>query len=226
MYNISIATPLDYQLCHASQPDTHQNGVAAVFAGFCLMSQENKPLRVRTHGTKGPPVIVLHGGPAAPGSAIGLAEILAADFRVIEPFQRGSGDGPLSVARHVEDLQLLLRRHCRSPRPAIVGWSWGAMLALAYASAYPQSVGPLVLVGCGTFDEASRARLGETLELRTDDDLRRRLARLPDEYPDSACRMLKHHELTKKLYDYDSLDDSGDFSLLEHFDLQAHEETW
>jgi pimeloyl-ACP methyl ester carboxylesterase len=39
----------------------------------------------------------------------------------------------------------------------LVGHSWGAMLALCYAAEHP--VERVVLVGCGTFDEASRAEL-------------------------------------------------------------------
>jgi pimeloyl-ACP methyl ester carboxylesterase len=38
-------------------------------------------------------------------------------------------------------------------KPSIVGESWGAMLALAYASAYPETTAAIVLVGCGTFDK-------------------------------------------------------------------------
>jgi len=56
-------------------------------------------IRVRVHSNEGPTVIVLHGGPAAPGSAAPLARGLAGAFRVLEPWQRGSGEkrGPSRV---------------------------------------------------------------------------------------------------------------------------------
>lgn len=72
-------------------------------------------------------VLVLHGGPGAPGSAAGLARALAGTFHVIEPLQRRSGGPSLTVARHVADLAQVVAR-CEEP-PALVGHSWGAMLA-------------------------------------------------------------------------------------------------
>jgi len=123
-------------------------------------------LRTRIHSTTGPPVIVLHGGPAAVGEAAGLARGLADRFRVLEPWQRGSGPSPLTVATHVADLHALIEAACAGERPALVGESWGAMLALAYAAAHPDTPAALALVGCGTFDLASRARLEATLAER------------------------------------------------------------
>ena len=48
-------------------------------------------IRVRTYGDAGPLVLVLHGGPAGIGDARGMALGLADAFRVLEPWQRGSG---------------------------------------------------------------------------------------------------------------------------------------
>ena len=57
-------------------------------------------LKIRRYGDAGSTVIVLHGGPGAAGSAEPLAQGLADGFRVIEPWQRGSGGRePLTVAR-------------------------------------------------------------------------------------------------------------------------------
>jgi hypothetical protein len=54
-------------------------------------------LRSRTYGSFGRSVIVLHGGPAAVGSAVEIAKGLSDRFRVFEPWQRGSGVEPLTV---------------------------------------------------------------------------------------------------------------------------------
>jgi len=103
---------------------------------------------IREHGPAVPPsIVVLHGGPGAPGSAGGLAHALADPARVLEPFQRAGG----TVAEHIADLHAVIAGRTMS----VVGHSWGAMLALAYAAEYP--VRSLVLVGCGTFDLAARA---------------------------------------------------------------------
>ena len=82
--------------------------------------------RIRFHGDHGPPVIALHGGPAAYGSALRLAQSLSREFRVIEPWQRPSGDMPLTVDVHIADLQSLILSRLNGERPVLVGSSWGA----------------------------------------------------------------------------------------------------
>jgi pimeloyl-ACP methyl ester carboxylesterase len=131
------------------------------------MSDELPPIELRRHGSAGSTVVVLHGGPGAADSG-GLAQALSGDFAVLEPVQRRSGRVPLTVAQHVADLAEI------APRPAaLVGTSWGAMLGLSYASRHPHDVLALVLVGCGTYDEASRALYRAALEQRLGDAARR-----------------------------------------------------
>jgi pimeloyl-ACP methyl ester carboxylesterase len=157
------------------------------------------PLRVRTHGSTGRTVVVLHGGPGAVGGAAGLAMGLSDQFRVLEPWQRGSGPEPLTVARHVEDLHLLIQSLPGGQPPVIVGESWGAMLALAYAAAHPEAPAALVLVGCGTFDLAARAKLAETLNSRRS---------------------------SGRPYDYAPMAPAYEDDLPEPFDIVAHTQSW
>ena len=135
-------------------------------------------MRIRTYGTTGPPVIVLHGGPGAPGYMAPVARALADSFQVLEPFQRGSGGEPLTVARHISDLHQVVTSCCAQGQPALVGHSWGAMLALFYAAAHPGSVSSLVLIGCGTFAPAARERMRAIRQARMTDRLRARLERV------------------------------------------------
>jgi pimeloyl-ACP methyl ester carboxylesterase len=180
-------------------------------------------MRMRSYGTAGPWVVVLHGGPGTPGLMAPVARGLADAYRVLEPHQRGSGGEPLTVARHVADLDEFIQAHCEGTRPALVGSSWGAMLALAYAAEHPDRAGPLVLIGCGTFDQEARDRLRATVEERTDDDLRRRLKRLAKEFPDPDRRFEAMGDLILPLYAYDV-----DPAVLEGepYDARAHQETW
>jgi len=184
-------------------------------------------VRVRVHGKTGPWVIVLHGGPAAVGEAAPIARGLSGDFRVLEPWQRGRGAEPLTVARHIADLHDLITTRTGDTGPALVGESWGAMLALAFAAAHPRAAGPLVLVGCGTFDTVSRARMKAILAERSDARLRRRLERLPEECADEGERLARQYELIQGVYDYDALpkeeEDEGPGKI---FDARAHTETW
>jgi pimeloyl-ACP methyl ester carboxylesterase len=177
----------------------------------------------RCYGTSGPWVVLVHGGPGAGGYLAPLAEALADSFHVLEPLQSGSGPAPLTVARHVADLEDFVRTYCEGTRPAVVGHSWGAMLSLAHAAAHPESVRAIVLVGCGTFDAASRDRLHATVEERTSDELRRRIARLEMELPDPDHRLRQVGDLTLPLYSYD-LTVGG--LTLETCDARAHAETW
>jgi pimeloyl-ACP methyl ester carboxylesterase len=184
-------------------------------------------VRVRAHGTAGPWVVAIHGGPAAAGEAAAIARGLADEFRVLEPWQRGSGAEPLSVARHIEDLRELIAARCGGARPALVGESWGAMLALAFAAEHPRLAGPLVLIGCGTFDTVSRARMRAILAERRDARLQRKLERLPAECPDEGERLARQYELMHALYDYDALPREEETAEPPPaFDVRAHTETW
>jgi pimeloyl-ACP methyl ester carboxylesterase len=184
-------------------------------------------MRVRSYGTSGPTVIVLHGGPAAVGNAAPLARGLADSFRVVEPWQRGSSEEPLTVARHVADLHELIGLLGSFTPPALVGESWGAMLALAYAVEHPDNAAALVLVGCGTFDLEARARMRAILDERMDGDQRRRLERLDEEVPDADKRLEAKYAIIGSLHDCDPLPPEDDpAAKAVPFDVRAHNETW
>jgi pimeloyl-ACP methyl ester carboxylesterase len=178
-------------------------------------------LFVREYGLSGPPIIVLHGGPGASGHMAPVARGLSDVCWVVEPFQRKSGDEPLTVARHVADLHEIINFHTVDFRPALLGASWGAMLALAYAAAHPNSVGPLILVGCGTFDLVARAELHRIIAERMTDVIR---ARLKDaEQLDADERLKASAEATIPIYSYDPLISPHKE---DEVDARAHHETW
>ena len=180
-------------------------------------------MQVREYGTLGPMVVVLHGGPGTPGYMAPVARGLADSFRVLEPLQRGSGGEPLTVARHVADLHELVGSRCEGERPALVGHSWGAMLALAYAAAHPGRAASLVLIGCGTFDQAARDRMLAVREQRMDEDLRQRVERLTEEFPDPDQRLGALGDLILPLYSYKLVSTDQE---VKGYDARAHHETW
>ena len=127
--------------------------------------------------------------------ARGIADL----FRVVEPFQSAVS---ATVADHVADLHEVVESYARDTAPALVGHSWGAMLALSYAAAHPASAGPIVLVCSGTFDLAARERLIENLEQRTDSKLRLRFKQaLTLNNPNERFHALG--QLTLEQYSYD-----------------------
>ena len=182
--------------------------------------------RTRTYGQTGPKVFVLHGGPAAVGEAGPVARGLSRNFRTIEPFQRGSGNEPLTVASHIEDLYELVGSFSDDSKPSVVGESWGAMLALAYASAYPESIGALVLIGCGTFDQESRKKMNETIESRLDETSRMKLRSISTDDVDPDERLREYAKLTSTAYSFDPIPTDEQLELVEPFDARAHQETW
>ena len=154
-------------------------------------------------------MIVIHGGPGACGSMAPVARGIADLFRVLEPFQ--SGTSP-TVAAHVADLHEVVTSYSSST-PALVGHSWGAMLALAYAAAHPDNAGPIVLICSGTFDLPSRERLIANLERRTDSILRQRFKQaLTLTNPNERFHALGKLTLEQYSYDLASTDQEIDES--------------
>ena len=179
--------------------------------------------RIRLHGDRGPFVIVLHGGPGGAGSAVHVAQGLSQEYRVMEPWQRQSGGRPLTVAVHVRDLHGLIRSRCSGQRPALVGTSWGAMLALAYAAAHADSIEALVLIGCGTFDKASRQVIAETRTKRITEYIAKHPEHAADLSLAPGALMMKWHQLTDSYEPKVDLDDPPE---PEPFDMRGHTETW
>jgi proline iminopeptidase len=121
-------------------------------------------LRTWTAGTASslPPVVLLHGGP-------GMWDYLEPVGRMLEPLtvvhrfdQRGCGGSDPShrhsVARYVADIEAL-RRHWGHDAWIVMGHSFGATLALAYAFAHPErtaAMGYLAGVGVGDWHRAYR----------------------------------------------------------------------
>jgi pimeloyl-ACP methyl ester carboxylesterase len=181
-------------------------------------------IEVRRSGDGGPCVAVLHGGPGAPGSVATLADALAGELAVSAPWQRRSGGVPLTVALHVADLAATVNVPTH-----VVGWSWGAMLGLSFAAAHPDAIRSLVLVGCGTYDEGSRAEYRARIDARLGPDgraemeaLRVRLARARTQ--DEADEIVAARgELAGRAMAYDPIEDS---SAPLPVDARGHEETW
>src|SRR5690606_25598618 len=94
----------------------------------------------------GPEVVVLHGGPGAhhdyllPG-----VDALATGRTLVYYDQRGGGrspvgrDVPVGAREQVHDLEAL-RDVWGMPRLHLLGYSWGALLAMLYAVAHPDRV--------------------------------------------------------------------------------------
>lgn len=181
---------------------------------------------VRHHGDAGPLVFVLHGGPAAVGDIAPVAKGISGAFRAVEPCQRRSGESLLTVARPVADIHDLATELGGDTPVPFVGHSWGAILALCYAAERPSKAGPIVLIRCGTFDQASRDKMQVAIEERFDGDVRNRIRHACSEATDPANQFIRTFNLTRHIFDYDPAGAYPEEDEYEPFDLKAHNETW
>lgn len=110
-------------------------------------------LFVRFVGT-GEPLIVLHGGPGMSHDYLApeFIELLARDYQLIFYDQRASGrslgvedTARLTMAQFVRDLEGL-RQQLKLDRLNLLGHSFGGLLAMQYAIAYPRQVNTLLLI--------------------------------------------------------------------------------
>jgi pimeloyl-ACP methyl ester carboxylesterase len=135
---------------------------------------------VRTYGAAPFTVVVVHGGPGAPGTMAPVARELATDWGVVET---------LHAARSIEGQLAELRLAVTSvaqPPVAIVGHSWGAMLGYLFAAREPGLVSKLILVGSGVFEDRYAAGIDETRLSRMSEVARDEVRTLTAALQDSA----------------------------------------
>ena len=181
-------------------------------------------IQVRQYETAGPKVMLLHGGPGAAGYMAPVARRLADSFHVIEPFQRkGNHDNPLTVGCHVTDLHDVINTYSPDEKPILVGHSWGAMLSLIYAAQFPDAVGSLVLIGCGTFDAVARACMRtlrhERMAAHKYQRMKQRMEQIED--PDERLQLLGKIMILIDSFDLMDVKDE-----VVYFDGLGHEQTW
>lgn len=124
-------------------------------------------------------VIVLHGGPGAAGEMAPVAQELSKTFGVLEPFQT-----KLSINELVIELKEIIEENASIP-VALIGHSWGAMLAVIFAAQHPQFVKKLILVSSAVFDADYAKGITQTRLSRMSDQEREKLQELEKQLADS-----------------------------------------
>lgn len=110
---------------------------------------------VRKHGKEPYHIVVLHGGPGAAGSAFGLTRLIAQEYGVLESMQ-----SKYTIMELEEELMEQIEENC-SGKVILAGHSWGAWLAGLFAERFPDKVEKVILIGCGSLDEAYVSQIGE-----------------------------------------------------------------
>jgi proline iminopeptidase len=136
-------------------------------------------LFVREAGA-GTPLLILHGGPDFDHAYL-LPELdrLADSFRLIYYDQRGRGRSSAGVAADDVDIDSevadidALRRHFGFDRLALLGHSWGCLLALEYAARHAGRASHLVLMNPAPASHAGLLQFRAACASRDADDLAR-----------------------------------------------------
>lgn len=155
----------DIGVCHTlCLPNTHSKMDAMSESLRRLNTTDAQGLAWRSRGPADAPTwLVLHGGPGSGGNGGVWAPVDARHQRAVMPDQRGSGAsrprGGLrgqNLRRMVRDIEAL-REQLGLAHWHVLGGSWGAVLALAYAQAHPGRVQSLVLRGAFAMSRAEIA---------------------------------------------------------------------
>lgn len=169
-------------------------------------------LFTRTIGA-GPQVVVLHGGPGAHHDyLLPQFDLLARSRRLRYYDQRGGGrspvarDVPVGWREQVADLHALIA-HWEAAPATLLGYSWGALLALLYTERHPDQVGRLALVSPAAATAAGRADFERRFAERANDpriaEERRRLAGSGLRQRDAAAHRRRVFELAVAPYFHD-----------------------
>ena len=103
----------------------------------------------------------MHGGPGLSAQSLAGLDVLARPGRRVVGYdQRGAGgsgrptDGNYRLEAQLADLDAV-RAWAGAERVALVGASWGGLVAAAYAARYPKRVTALVLLDAAPLDFAN-----------------------------------------------------------------------
>lgn len=102
--------------------------------------------KVKKYGSSPYKVILVHGGPGAPGEMAPVARELDKNIGVLEPYQ--SKD---SVGGQIDELAKVIKENNQDI--ILVGWSWGAWLVTLTAERSPEHIRKLILISSGPFEQ-------------------------------------------------------------------------
>lgn len=117
-------------------------------------------------------MVVLHGGPGAIGSAAPLSRSLAEGRGILEALVRSA-----SLTRQISDVAATIEGEADAP-VALVGHSWGAVLAYLVAAHHPAVVRKIVMVSTAPVTKEDAAELAARRMAALEDDEREELVRL------------------------------------------------
>ncbi len=114
-----------------------------------------------------PTIIVLHGGPGGDFRSLLALSALSETHHVVFYDQRGAGLSErvpaeqLTLGNYISELNGVKELVSPNAPVTLIGHSWGAMLATAYLSQYPEDVTAAVLIEPGYLDSSGKSAWDE-----------------------------------------------------------------
>jgi len=182
-----------------------------------FQTDDGETLYYTTSG-HGPKVILLCGGPGFGASLMKpWLDSLSHGFEPVLFEQRGTGlssnvrldSSTITMSRACQDIENL-REHLGETRLTLCGYSWGCMLALAYAARYPAHVDHLILLspGPGGVDLSTVGAVADNVTWNTYPDERDSISFWGDRKnrtsdPARAARLRMIFSFMNRFYDHD-----------------------
>jgi len=156
----------------------------------------------KKYGSSPYKVVLVHGGPGAPGEMAPVARELSKDFGVLEPFQTRS-----SLMEQIEELKKVLEEQGSLP-VVLIGWSWGAWLSFLVTAKYPALVKKLIMVSSGPFEDKYVAGIMATRMSRFSEKEKTRVEELVKKISSPGARSSGRYfsEFGELLFKVDSFD--------------------
>lgn len=153
---------------------------------FNLTNIDFQGLHINTIG-EGEAIVFLHGGPGSEQRFF-LPHVLplSRKFKLVFYDQRGCGksepsiDNQYSMMNEVNNLELI-RKELKLEKINLIGESWGSMLALLYATTYPERVNKILLTAAIGVTAEGFKTFGKELEKRLSENDKFELSKLEEE---------------------------------------------
>ncbi|MCF8365344.1 MAG: alpha/beta hydrolase [Bacteroidales bacterium] len=134
----------------------------------------------RIYGNPPVKIVLIHGGPGAPGSLAPVAKKLSETAGILEILNCAK-----SIKGQLFEIYEEVIRHCDLP-VIIIGHSWGAWLSWIFTAKFPNLVGKLVLIGSPPFTSDITHEILSTRMKRLEEDEQKLLAAYLDEIDSHA----------------------------------------
>ena len=95
---------------------------------------------VRKYGKAPYRIVLVHGGPGAPGELKPVALELSRWYGTVESFQSKN-----TIDEQVEELKYQIESESDLP-VILIGWSWGSWLSYIFTAKYPSLIKKLILI--------------------------------------------------------------------------------